>query len=431
MNKPGYLFLSSLCLLFGFSVAHASAAALPAGVFQMQDGRFFHPASNTMTATLEELEQKIGPLPLPPSEPTTATEAPVATLPASPVLAAVERARQELLPRLTESTSTEDSDWKKVEVMIWNQKTDALRSVTILKNGAKIKPVEGDAAGLRVTYANGVNSTFVAKEQEVIVAVRYPIAISIGTKKKPLFKNQDVIYTPYSGGVHTQDTVLEGSAFIDQMYDKVFERIQQSGAMSKAYPGKTLADATDLELAKLILMIEHVDNTSVKDDALRQVERFLVTMAMNKEDAYDYSRSSAGALGLVQFIPSTYASMVRLYPALKLNPDFEVAMRDPETSLTAQVVYLDYLLAQFPQETRDKAGLFPSLTQELVAAAYNGGPARVKKAMVVWEENLDPEERLHVLERSRLKKETMQYVVKLRLVRPALMRHVQMALAVK
>ena len=106
-------------------------------------------------------------------------------------------------------------------------------------------------------------------------------------------------------------------------------------------------------------------------------------------------------------------------------------MRDPVNALTAQVVYLDYLLAQFPKETRNRAHLFPSFTQEIVAAAYNGGPARVKKAMVVWEENLDPAERLHVLERSRLKKETMQYVTKLRLVRPALMRHVQMALAAK
>lgn len=412
-------------------MAFASAASLPAGVFQMQDGRFFHPASNTITSSLEELEQKVGPLPAAPEEPLQEAVSSTPTVAISPIMAAVERARVELLPHLSESTSTEDSDWKKVEVIIWNEKTDALRSVTVLKNGAKLQPIEGDAAGLKVTYANGVNSTFVARENERIIAVRYPIATSIGTKKKPLFKNVDVIYTPYSAGIHTQDTVLEGSAYLDQVYEQVFGRIKQSGAMSKAYPTKTLAEATDLELAKLILMIEHVDNTSVKADALRQVERFLVTMAMNKEDAYDYSRSSAGALGLVQFIPSTYASMVRLYPALKLNPDFEVAMRDPETALTAQVVYLDYLLAQFPQETRDKANLFPSFTQELVAAAYNGGPARVKKAMVVWEENLDPEERLHVLERSRLKKETMQYVVKLRLVRPALMKHVQMALAVK
>ncbi|MCC7356953.1 transglycosylase SLT domain-containing protein [Candidatus Uhrbacteria bacterium] len=416
---------SALCL----PTTSVFAAELPAGVFQMKDGSYFHPATNTIKPTLEELLQVVGPLPMTPApEPDSKTVS-------APVLSAleltIERARAMLQSKRTETTTTEDSDWKQVELILWNKTTDAMRSVTILKNGAKIKAVEGDISGLRVTFANGVNSAFASDKGEVVLAVRYPITTSIGTKKRPQYKNTDVIYTPYSAAIHQPETVLAGSSYIDQVYAQVFDRLKQSKTHSRAFPEKTLAEATDLELAKLILMIEHVDNTSVRTDALRQVERFLVTMALNKDDAYDYSRSSAGALGLVQFIPSTYASMVRLYPDLQLEPDFEKAMRDPVNSLTAQVVYLDYLLAQFPQETRNKAHLFPSFTQEIIAAAYNGGPARVKKAMVVWEENLDSAERLHVLSRSRLKKETMQYVVKLRLVRPALMRHVQMALATK
>ncbi len=417
---------SALCL----PVTGVFAAELPAGVFQMKDGSYFHPGTNTIKPTLEELLQVVGPLSAAPAtpepiEPTSAISV------RSPIEQAIERARALLQPKLTVTMTTEDSDWKQVELIVWNKTTDALRSITILKNGTKMKVIEGDISGLRVTFANGVNSAYVSDKGEVVLAVRYPITTSVGTKKKPSYKNTDVIYAPYSAAIHQPDVVMAGSAYVDHVYEQVFERLKQSSAHSKAFPEKTLAEATDLELAKLILMIEHVDNTSVQADALRQVERFLVTMALNKEDAYDYSRSSAGALGLVQFIPSTYASMVRLYPDLKLEPDFEKAMRDPVNSLTAQVVYLDYLLAQFPRETRDKAHLFPSFTQEIVAAAYNGGPSRVKKAMAVWEENLDAAERLHVRERSRLKKETMQYVTKLRLVRPALMRHTQMVLAAK
>ena len=429
MNKRSLIVLSifsSLCLPF----VGVAAAELPAGVFQMKDGSYFHPGSNTIKPTIEELLQVIGPLP-----PASITTESVESIPSEPVATpierAIERARALLQPKLTEHISAEDSDWKQVELILWNKETDALRSVTVRKNGTKLQAVQGDISGIRVTFANGVNSAYASDKGEVVIAVRYPIAVSIGSKKKPSYKNTDVIYAPYSAAVHQPDVVLAGSTYVDKVYEQVFERLKHSSAHSKAFPEKTLAEATDLELAKLILMIEHVDNTSVQADALRQVERFLVIMALNKEDAYDYSRSSAGALGLVQFIPTTYASMVRLYPDLQLEPDFEKAMRDPVNALTAQVVYLDYLLAQFPKETRNRAHLFPSFTQEIVAAAYNGGQAKIKKAMVVWEENLDPAERLHVLERSRLKKETMQYVTKLRLVRPALMRHVQMALAAK
>jgi hypothetical protein len=73
---------------------------------------------------------------------------------------------------------------------------------------------------------------------------------------------------------------------------------------------------------------------------------------------------------------------------------------------------------RLPDDVVEKEYLdHPERLQEYVAAAYNGGAGRVKKALVVWEENLDPVERLRVRTRSRLKPETMQYVLKLRRVR--------------
>jgi len=437
MLKRSLLSLSLLGILLVAPGAHADE--LPAGVFRMQDGRYFHPSSNTITANLEEIIQKTGSVAPAAVIPVPSSAAPdsASSIAASPLMAAIQNGRQRFSDELAaqraadtfETMTAEDSDWRRVGLAIWDPKTNALRFINVMKNGVKLKMISDDITGLRVTFANGVNSTFRSDRGEVVVAVRYSISKSIGTKKQPKFKNWDVLYTPYSAGIHTPEMVRAGTVFVDASYAKAMEEIRASGAKSKAYPEKTLAEATDLELAKLIIMIEHVDNTSVQADALRQVERFLVTMAANKEDAYAYSRSPVGALGTVQFMPKSYEYVTKLYPSLKLDTQFERAMINPVNAFKAQMAYQDYLLAQFPKESRAKANLFPSFTQELVAAAYNGGAARVKKAMVVWEENLNMKERLHVLERSRLRLETAQYITKLRLVRPALMVHVRMALA--
>jgi soluble lytic murein transglycosylase-like protein len=150
-----------------------------------------------------------------------------------------------------------------------------------------------------------------------------------------------------------------------------------------------------------------------------QLNPLYVTLATNKEKAFAYSRSSVGAMGIVQFMPKTYAAVAK-WNGYGLKSSFDEGMGNATNAITAEVAYLDYLMSCLPKETVALYGTKPTLVHEVVAAAYNGGATRAVKAMAAWEENTDPKQRLHVKTRSRLKLETMNYVLKLRQVMDAL-----------
>jgi hypothetical protein len=111
-----------------------------------------------------------------------------------------------------------------------------------------------------------------------------------------------------------------------------------------------------------------------------------VKLAANRDSAFDASISTAGAAGLVQFIPSTYALMVRKRPDLGLIPDFRQGMADHQNAVKAQVAYLDEDLAGMSAVrelyVRDKAK-----AAEFLAASYNGGSVRVKRAYTTYGED--------------------------------------------
>ncbi|HEU0051358.1 MAG TPA: transglycosylase SLT domain-containing protein, partial [Patescibacteria group bacterium] len=152
---------------------------------------------------------------------------------------------------------------------------------------------------------------------------------------------------------------------------------------------KLLADVIDPDLAKSIAVIEHADDNALKRDTVATVNQFFVTLAANPEEAFDYSRSSANALGLVQFIPSTYKSVVAHHPDLHLIADFESGMRDMNNALTAQVAYLDEILNALPADVRAQYAVDANSkerVQEYMTAAYNGGTVRVKKSIPFWDD---------------------------------------------
>jgi hypothetical protein len=279
--------------------------------------------------------------------------------------------------------------------------------------------VDKDTSAISVVSSNGVNSTFTIKgeSQEVVVAIRYPLFKEQGTGKKRTYLKEEVVYTPYSALLHTPEMIAYGVDWLDRTVQAVYDKLRADQIPSKAFSGRLLADVVDPRFAKSILFIEHVDDRADGRAARIQWENFATILAGNEGRSYAYARSSAGALGIAQFMPKTYAGLVRR-SELGLIPSFEEGMRDPENLIRAEVAYLDELMAYLPDDVVEKEYLdHPERLQEYVAAAYNGGAGRVKKALVVWEENLDPVERLRVRTRSRLKPETMQYVLKLRRVR--------------
>lgn len=104
------------------------------------------------------------------------------------------------------------------------------------------------------------------------------------------------------------------------------------------------------------------------------------------------AKSSAGALGLMQMTPDTFAWLMT-----HLKENYEVGMLyDPETNIKYGTYFLAYLYREF--------GLW-----ETAFAAYNAGMARVK----AWQENSDYADENGVLVSIPFK-ETREYVAKVK-----------------
>lgn len=453
-------------------VANASAAELPAGVFQMADGSFYQPSTGRKASSLVELGYTVAPVePLASSAsaPASAPEpeaivifrmadgvffhpgtglkaASEVALRASlagrgigaalvqvgsegtsgiPVLDAAYRAKAELRQRIaadqaqqTEKRVVGDEDfWRDVTLAVWNRKQDSLSYVTGRKKGTQL--ILNGSSDVSVRRSNYINSEYVMDNpDELVVAVRYPIAYGLsGVKDR--YELRDEVYTPYTRDLHTKDIVAEGERHLDGLISGVLDSMRRDQIMSRSQSGQLMADVVDPALIKSLIVIEHTNLSETARNAEQAVERVYVTLALNRGETYNYSRSSAGALGLVQFIPSTYNSFARRLN-LKLNKDFETGMRDHANAVRAQIAHIDDSLANLPEDVR-RAGTRDPKVQEYLAAAYNGGYARVRTAIKIWDEQISGELKpAEILKRSRLHSETIQYVKKLRQVRPVI-----------
>jgi hypothetical protein len=169
-------------------------------------------------------------------------------------------------------------------------------------------------------------------------------------------------------------------------------------------------------------MNEHIDPAEFKTAGLAKtlVERVLTIIATNKEKAYMYSISKAGARGLVQMIPSTYSLIRTRYSGAMLNPSFALGMADPVNAVVAQVLLCD---ADW-QAIKSRADISADKIGPYLAAAYNGGVGRVLSILANdesdWMENPDPKDkptmtvsqRVPVKVRTRRGKVRTKYVLK-------------------
>lgn len=396
--------IAPFVLAAALSATPSFAAENPADgtvVLQMADGLFYHPQTGLSAVSREALLALIEARGSgqPAVEPTPQDPAPAPAPDAAPVPErgarlkdAVVRGRAMIAERIAAQRAERKKPlqvastdvWVDIALAVWDEATDEIAIVPAGKNGTKLDLHLPDGAmKAAVRRSNGVNSHFVVDDgRKVVVAVQYPIFKEKWiTSKKRVYELEDVVYTPYSRELHTPEMAAWGQATIDAMIAQAYDDLRQMGIRSRAFPDRLVVDVIDPELVKAIAVIEHLSETSLAgENAQAAQESFYVIMAGNQDKAYAYSRSSAGAKGLVQFIPSTYKLMVKR-KELQLNPDFETGMADPRNAIRAQIAYLDAELAGMPLAVKDLAAVDPRRVDEYLAAAYNGGGARVRKAI--------------------------------------------------
>lgn len=230
-------------------------------------------------------------------------------------------------------------------------------------------------------------------------------------------KYTEIIYSPYSEAIHDSGLVKIGKNYVDKETDLAFDALKNLKVMSKSMPGKLVSDVVSKEFVKNIIIIEHIDPDGFAfayDGGKLLTERVLVIIGANQERAYVYTGSNAGAIGLAQFIRPTYNNIRLKYPQAQLISDFGSGMTNHLNAIKAMVLFFDAHRKDISDRIARKIiikQLGGNIPEEMLAAAYNGGPTRVVRSVnrygLAWIDsqfnNLKPKifraETLHYLEK--------------------------------
>jgi hypothetical protein len=402
------------------------ASAQDVLILQMKDGSFYNPTSGKTAPTRESLLEILGAVS---ASTTVVTTAPIVNpepvLP--PLLAAIEKgqtmlrdqiAAEGLQGRVRGPVIGQETP-REVTLAVWDKETGNVDLVKGIKDGRGLALTSASPSNIIVKSSNWINSDYQSQDPtHLVVAVRYPIHHEVKQGSKAIaYETEQAVYTPYSTTLHQPEVIARGKKVVDDLVASALTDLRARGIKSRAQPDKLVADVIDTDLLTSIAVIEHADSAALRRDPAGTIDRVYATIGLNPGVAYNYSRSSAGALGLFQFIPSTYNSLAKQGYGLK--PVFEDGMRDHQNAMKAAAIYMDIILAQYPAAVRAANTDFK--TFEYIAAGYNGGYGRVKTAIQIWDDQINGILKPHeILKRSRLQPETIDYVKKLRNALPAM-----------
>ncbi|HYE15395.1 MAG TPA: hypothetical protein VD968_13210, partial [Pyrinomonadaceae bacterium] len=196
---------------------------------------------------------------------------------------------------------------------------------TFLRRGSEtvMTTNEGLTVRLQVLRPNYVNTAVVVSEaatgrQLTPLVVEYPI------EKFGRFREM-AYYTSAHPALLSPDLVKHGQSYVRNMLDLAAKRLKDKG--------KVISPEL-VDIAERLCVVEHVDHGRFRaEDRKRLYEEVYALFALNELDTYRYSVSSAGAGGMVQMIPATYATVRRMHPSVGLNPDFVAGMRNHGNAL--------------------------------------------------------------------------------------------------
>lgn len=229
---------------------------------------------------------------------------------------------------------------------------------------------------LAVRRDNGFNSDIdvVVPADGRVLAVKYPV-MNDRNRFGAFVPVIQAIYTPYTDEIATPEIIKEGIEVQDDLIDKAYRKLKERQVYSMAFPGRKVTDMISKRMLTILLMNEHIDPGAFSSAAAAPylVQKVLTTIGANREKAYAYTISPAGAFGLVQMIPSTYRVLTNKYPSAGLNPSFASGMTDAVNAIMAQVLLCDadwQTIREVQEVSQDRIGPY-------LAAAYNGGVGRV------------------------------------------------------
>ncbi len=221
--------------------------------------------------------------------------------------------------------------------------------------------------------SNGVNTKFtiVYPEHHIVLALKRPV------RHGTTFK--EVVYTPYSDGLDIPQVTHAGLQYLKNTVSAA-----KNDLLRRNVTPLSCDKFVENDISVALAIIEHIDPQKIesgKYTAEHLIHETLVIMGTNKQNAYRYSRSKAGAQGLFQFIPDTYKRIVRLYPEARLHDDFAFGMEDHVNAAKAAFLLFDADTRVLANGKKARLINEPDAWGRFLASAYNCGSGRTRGAM--------------------------------------------------
>ena len=226
----------------------------------------------------------------------------------------------------------------------------------------------GLPVSLRVLRANGVNTALIIFDEKNRSLL--PLIVEFPIERRGVFREM-AYYTSAHPALLSNDLTKAGQVYVNSMVDLAAKRLRERGA--------PIAQNI-IDVAKRLCLVEHVDHDRFRNEnRIALFEEIYSLYALNELDTYRYAVSSAGAGGMVQMIPWTYALMRLRHPEVGLNPDFVPGMRNHGNALEAMLLYMQDTWNDLVANEDVQAALAAkqATTNELMAAAYNSNAAKL------------------------------------------------------
>jgi hypothetical protein len=263
----------------------------------------------------------------------------------------------------TVTVAVEDADGARLHLV-------TLTKETLLQQGATADVVSSLGATLRVTVVrpNYVNTALrvadAAGRELTPLAVKYP-----RTEGKQI--KEIAYYTSAHPSIATPALARDGRSYIHEQLAAASAELRASGEK---------IDPSVVAVAERLCVVEHADHKRfMREDRASLFDEITTLYALNAGDTYRYSVSTAGAGGMIQMIPQTYAAIRAQHPKGALKADFVEGMQDHANATRAMLLYMQGTWDDLTRRDQIKQALATNLaTQaELLAAGYNSNPLRL------------------------------------------------------
>jgi hypothetical protein len=244
---------------------------------------------------------------------------------------------------------------------------------------------------VRIVRANGVNTAvniFDNQNRSLL-----PLVVEFPIERRRVFKEM-AYYTSAHPALLSPELMKTGQTYVNSMIDLAAKRLRERG--NPIAPNL-------IEIAKRLCVVEHVDHDRFRNEnRIALFEEIYSLYALNELDTFRYSVSSAGAGGMVQMIPWTYALMRQRHPGVGLNPDFVVGMRNHGNALEAMLLYMQDTWNDLSANDDVQSALTAkqATVTELVAAGYNSNAAKIpgyiRRAGAGWRSLIPRETQLYL-----------------------------------